>query len=375
MRKICLIIDFLTGGGAQRLVATLAGEMARRGIETHIITLFDVCKYRLDDAIRYHALSGSPESWWTRRGLAAKLGFLMKDLEQDAPFDLVVTNLARSCEIAEMAGLKGVYHCINNSPANHIRQTRHGLLKSIWRRAKLRRLYDRQHLIAVSRGVARDLENDLGIRPASISLIYNGFDFQEIDRLSAEPVQAADAMQPFVLYVGHFKRPKRPDLVLEAFALARLSHNLVFLGKGSSRKLNRLKRRAKKLGLAGSVFFAGWHENPFAWMKRADLLVFCSDSEGFGRVIVEALAVGTPVASTDCPSGPAEILTGNLRRWLVPAGEPAALADAIRLAIESPPQLDRSAVEPFSIERIVDRYLQLTPRHALMSGSDMTGSA
>ncbi len=375
MRKICFIIDFLTGGGAQRLVATLAGEMAGRGIETHIITLFDVCKYRLDDAIQYHALSGSPENRWTRRGLAARLEQLMASLEQDAPFDLVVTNLARSCEISKMAGLKGVYHCINNSPANHIRQTHRGLLKSIWRRAKLRRLYDRQHLIAVSQGVARDLQNDLGIHPASISVIYNGFDFEEIGRLSEAPVQEAGAMHPFVLYVGHFKRPKRPDLVLEAFALARLPHNLVFLGKDSPRKRSRLKRRAKKLGVADRVIFAGWHENAYAWMRRADLLVFCSDSEGFGRVIVEGLAVGTPVVSTDCPSGPAEILTGSLRRWLVPVGDPAALADAIRLAIESPPQLDRSAVEPFSIERIVDRYLQLTPRQVLIPDSGMTGSA
>ncbi|TVP52313.1 MAG: glycosyltransferase, partial [Halomonadaceae bacterium] len=119
---------------------------------------------------------------------------------------------------------------------------------------------------------------------------------------------------------------------------------------------------ARRLGIEQRTVFAGWHENAYAWMALAALLVLSSDFEGFGRVIVEALAVGTPVVSTLCPSGPDEILTGEHSQWLVPRNDPEALAAKITQALRSPPSVDPSMVDSFDIEQVVDRYLTLPPR-------------
>ena len=366
MRKICFIINSLTGGGAERLVVTLAGEMARRGIKVHIITLFDSCNYKLAEGICYHSLAGNSDNWFIKQKLGRKLRWMVDALEEESPFDLIIANLLRSSEVVRKAGLKDVQYCINNPLGEQIRHTRPSLLQAWWY-GRLRRLYNNEHLICVSRGVARNLMETLRMRPASVSVIYNGFEFDEIARLSEAPQPVADTLKPFVLHVGHFKRQKRLDLLLDAWAVIRPVHKLVLLGKGSPRKMYRLKEQAARLGISERIVFAGWHENAYAWMKRADLLVLSSDFEGFGRVIVEAIATGTPVVSTDCPSGPAEILSGDMRQWLVPRGDARALAEKIRLALQSPPAVDSSAVKRFSIECIVDQYLNLPLRRKALA--------
>ena len=366
MRKICFIINSLTGGGAERLVVTLADEMARRGISVHIITLFDNCNYRLAEGICYHTLAGNSDNWFIKQKLGRKLRGMVDALEAESPFDLIIANLLRSSEVVRRAGLKNVHYCINNPLGEQIRHTRPRLLQAWWH-GRLRRLYNNENLICVSRGVARNLTETLRMRPASVSVIYNGFEFDAIARLSKAPQPTADALKPFVLHVGHFKRQKRLDLLLDAWAMIRPVHKLVLLGKGSPRKMQRLKEQAARLGIAENIVFAGWHENAYAWMKRADLLVLSSDFEGFGRVIVEAIATGTPVVSTDCPSGPAEILSGDMRQWLVPRGDVRALAEKIRLALQSPPAVEPSVVERFSIERVVDQYLNLPLRQEALA--------
>jgi glycosyltransferase involved in cell wall biosynthesis len=99
-------------------------------------------------------------------------------------------------------------------------------------------------------------------------------------------------------------------------------------------------RLARKAGVASRVRPVAFRQNPYPWMARAELVVLSSDYEGFPLVLIEALAVGTAVVSTDCPHGPAEILTGPLSRWLVPVGDAAALGKKIdeALAADIEPQ-------------------------------------
>ena len=161
------------------------------------------------------------------------------------------------------------------------------------------------------------------------------------------------------MHVGHFKNQKRIDVLLQAWARVEGNKNLVLVGEGSKKKLARYRRMAEALGIEQRVFFIGWHENSYAWMKQAELLVMSSDFEGFGRVLVEALAVGTPVVSTDCPSGPAEILQGDWRRWLVPTGDPNALAEKINRALKEKQKPESDLIANFHIEAIIERHLRL----------------
>ncbi|TVP93648.1 MAG: glycosyltransferase [Thioalkalivibrio sp.] len=366
MNRIAFIIDSLTGGGAERSVITLATEMVRREFEVCIITLGDECVYTLDPGILRVSLTRDEERLPPNSVLIQRLRETLAQLEQDAPFDLIVANLLHASEVTKQAGTPGVYHCIHNPLGDQIRRTRHALVRPWWRR-HIRKLYDGERLLAVSRGVGDNLEVDVGVRPASIRTIPNGFDLSEIRRAAAEPQSHADTLRPFVLHVGHFKRQKRIDRLLEAWALLDIEHRLVLLGTGSRRKTRQLRQQAELLGIADSVVFPGFHENAYAWMARADLLVLASDFEGFGRVIVEALATGTPVVSTDCPSGPSDILAGRLARYLAPLDDPAALADRIRDALDDPPAIDDSVVRPFAIGTVTDQYLAL-PRRGEATG-------
>jgi glycosyltransferase involved in cell wall biosynthesis len=134
---------------------------------------------------------------------------------------------------------------------------------------------------------------------------------------------------------------------------------LLLLGDGPERAA--LEARAGALGIADAVAFVGFVDNPCAWMARASCVALSSIFEGFGNVLVEAMAVGTPVVSTDCPSGPAEVLEGGRFGRLVPPRDPAALAEAILATIDAPPATAilarRAAV--FSMDSAVDAYQEL----------------
>ena len=133
----------------------------------------------------------------------------------------------------------------------------------------------------------------------------------------------------------------------------------MFVGDGAGRAA--LESLAKDLGVSDRVTFAGFHADPTAFYKTADVFALSSDYEGFGNVIVEALACGTPVVSTDCPSGPAEILDGGRHGTLVPVDDEVALAQALGKSLSDSPDSDalRGRAAEFSPERAARLYLDL----------------
>ena len=114
------------------------------------------------------------------------------------------------------------------------------------------------------------------------------------------------------------------------------------------------------MGIAEDVDFAGFQPNPYAFMQHASLFAFASKWEGLGFVLVEALAVGTPVVSTDCPSGPSEILQNGKYGALVPIGGVERLADAIQETLDAPLSADvlKEAARPYEIEASTDAYIE-----------------
>jgi glycosyltransferase involved in cell wall biosynthesis len=133
----------------------------------------------------------------------------------------------------------------------------------------------------------------------------------------------------------------------------------VILGDGEERA--KLAELALELDVAAEVDLVGFRPNPYAFMARADVFALASRVEGMPNTIIEALACGCPVVSTDCPSGPAEILQNGRYGRLVPVGDDAALAAAISATLQEPPRAQelRSRAADFSLERAVDRYLEM----------------
>jgi glycosyltransferase involved in cell wall biosynthesis len=227
----------------------------------------------------------------------------------------------------------------------------------------MRRFYPWADAIVVpSQGAARDLAEVAGLAPDRVQVIPNPIVTPALLALAAQPVdhpwlQSPDI--PVVLGVGELCARKDFSTLVRAFAQLRQRYTarLVILGKGRQRE--RLEGLARELGIDRDLSLPGFVSNPYAYMRRASLFVLSSRYEGFGNVLVEALAVGTPVVSTDCPSGPREILEGGRHGRLVPVGDVLALAEAMRETLEHPPQpaVLRAAAERFQVENSAAQYL------------------
>jgi len=344
--RLALITTNLSGGGAENVLLRIAGLLGERGHEVHLLLLENRIDHAIDPGIRVHALTASgrrhAKGWLGKRIAAWRLHRRFAQLQADGEFDAVVSTLPFADEVAALARLPRLWHRIANTLSAEIGALELvDPLKAARRRARYRSLYGDANLIAVSEGVARDLREELGLSGSNIVQLANPLDFARLRRLASAPVVGLPTV-PFVVHAGRFAKQKRHDLLLDAWRRAKRQELLVLLCQPDSG----LDALVHRFGLAGRVMIAGFQKNPYPWFKCARLLVLCSDHEGMPNVLVEALACGTPVVSTDCPSGPREILTGSLACCLVPRNDPEQLAKAIAQTIASPPPV-ASAIDRF----------------------------
>jgi glycosyltransferase involved in cell wall biosynthesis len=220
-------------------------------------------------------------------------------------------------------------------------------------------------VVGVSLGVAKDLAHITNLPLEHIQVIYNPAVTPELAEKAKESVAHpwfTSEETPVVLGVGKLELQKDFPTLIHAFAKVRQvrTARLVILGWGPEPDRLKLEALVRELGLEGDVAMPGYVENPYAYMARAAVFVLSSAWEGFGNVLVEALAVATPVVSTNCESGPAEILDHGKYGSLVPVGDSQALAEAILkvLAGKSKP-VDLSWLNQFSLETITQQYLDL----------------
>ncbi|MGC9418252.1 MAG: glycosyltransferase [Rhodovulum sp.] len=217
--------------------------------------------------------------------------------------------------------------------------------------------------VGVSAGVVDDIAALSGLSLQAFSVIHNPVPPRpEPDTATMTGAEHLWAGPPGarIVTVGSMKAQKNHPLLLRAFAqLDRPDARLMFVGDGTGR--DALQRLACELGIADQVIFAGFQPDPTPFYRTADLFVLSSDYEGFGNVIVEALSCGTPVVSTDCPSGPAEILADGEYGRLVPVGDASALAQAMEATLADPPAPDRlkARARDFAPEKAASRYLEL----------------
>ena len=396
-RRVGILLPHLAGGGAERKALTIASGLIRRGYEIDLVLRDLVCDYpgevpsesRLfyltrpdgDDTIpepmpaapeplfrgrhpfrvRYPRLSLAPmlsrsqlpllTSNRSPRWAAATAAYLVRERP-----DALLAMLIPSVAAATMA-VRAACHRVR------IVGTLHNAVRSRRWLARARRSYPRvDAAVGVSRGVASELTETVGVPADRVHTIYN-----PVVSASLAPDPRQPAGHPWldepgpqvVLAAGRLTRQKDFPTLLAAFAkvLAHRPARLIVLGKG--RLQPKLRSEAEELRIAEHVDFPGFVENPYAFMAKAGVFVLSSRHEGLPTVLIEAMACGCPVVSTDCPYGPDEILEGGRWGGLVPVGDPKALSEAMLRALDRPPHPGdalRERASAFGIDRAVSRY-------------------
>lgn len=334
--SVALFLPHAGGGGAERVGVTLAGTMARRGLAVSLVLARAEGEYlpALDPAVELvdlHAprtLAAAPAlTRWLR---AARPDVLLAGLSHAN----VVAVLARA---AARTGTRLVLWEQNTlTPKVHMarrRRTRLFMTPAI--RATYRAA---DGLVAVSAGVAEDLAATLSLPAGRVRVVANPAVTADLAVRAARPLDDpwfAPGAPPVILSVGRLEAHKRLDLLLDAVAplVRERSARVLILGEGVQRSA--LQRRVRELGLSPGVRMPGFVD-PYPCMARAAVYVLASDHEGLPTALIEALALGTPVVATDCPSGPREILAGGRHGRLVPTGDAPGLRAAIRAALADP---------------------------------------
>jgi len=349
MKTILLFNNALTGGGGQHIL-TLADAMSRENIDVRIVIYEDKIDFKRPDNVPVHLLTDHQNR---KKKIAEQLEKLISEV---GTIDLIVSNSSPSNQILSLLKHPRSIHCVHSAET----KSHKGLLAPLrhrWRRWKYCRLYSNKHLITVSEGLKSYILHDLGASPLSIRTIYNPFDFDAIKKAATEKNPQIPS-ESYIVHVGRFDVvSKRHDILFRAYKMADIPHKLVLVGDGRDRLL--IEEWIREFGLEKRVILAGFQSNPYPWIAHAELLVSSSDFEGFGRTLVEALALGIPVVSTDAPYGPSEILTREFKDFLSPTGDCETLAKNIDFALKSYPNISSDILNEFKTENILNEYLKL----------------
>lgn len=221
-------------------------------------------------------------------------------------------------------------------------------------------------ITALSEGVKRDMVEKLGLAPERISVLYNPVVDDDLPVAAAAPLDHpwfVEGAPPVILGVGRLVPQKDFATLIRAFARVRAEREarLLILGEGPLR--SDLEALVEDLGLTGDVLLPGFDKNPFRYMARSALFVLSSIHEGLGNVIIQSMACGLPVISTNCPSGPDEIITHEEDGLLIPMRDPDTLADAILHLLGHPEekaalaQKARRSAQRFRVEAVIGNYV------------------
>lgn len=218
-------------------------------------------------------------------------------------------------------------------------------------------------IVAVSDSVANDLNANVHIERDSITTIYNPVVDNRLSELAARPLNHPwfeSGQPPVILGVGRLIPQKDFQTLLQAFALLREKKDIRLVILGEGRQRTELTALARKLGIANDVDMLGFVDNPYQYMSRASVFALTSQYEGLPGALIQALACGCPVVSTDCPGGSAEILEHGEFGRLVPIKDPGALAAALYAALESVNDEARlkQRAAAFSVRNASRRYLE-----------------
>lgn len=363
---VALYIPTLDAGGAQRVTINVANGLAMQGHRVDLVLSYGQGEFRdqVSDDVTVVDLGISP---LPVIGIGAGVTQLRTYLEEADP-DVLISAMTHSNVVALVATrLSKARPTTVITEHERFDLNRGGKDALVSFLAKF--VYgEADCTVAVSEGVARSVVEGTVVDESNVSVLYNPVDLAEVRRLSSADLEDPwlDSEDRNVVFTAVRLDPAK-DLptLLEAFALVhekRPGTRLIVAGEGKERAS--LLALSEQLGIEDVVSFPGYQDNPYAYMRRADVFALSSKHEGLPTVLIEALACGCPVVSTDCPSGPREILADGAYGSLVPVGDTEAFAEAVLATLDAPPDPDhlRERAEAFSMNVVIERYVDLVRR-------------
>jgi glycosyltransferase involved in cell wall biosynthesis len=366
MIDLAIFLMDVSGGGAERVMLNLARGFSEKGLTVDLILVKAEGEYMTQLPSNVHLIK------LQRSRLIASLPDLIEYLRRSRP-KVLMSALEDTNFVALWAKkLSGVSTQVIVTVHNHL--SREAKLSPKFKRRLTPRLVRwfypwADHVVAVSDGVADDLVN-IGLTAHQISVIYNPIVTAELYEKAKEPIAHPwfdRGQPPVILGIGRLTRQKNFELLIRAIAQVRQSCpvRLMILGEGEDHA--ELEALVQDLNLTESVEFVGFVNNPYAYLAQASMLVLSSLWEGFGNVLVEAIALGTQVVSTDCESGPSEILNDGEYGRLVTSGTVEEMANSILATLQTKTDTSilKQRAKDFTVEKAVNLYAPLLPIHQL----------
>lgn len=370
---LSFFIPDLTFGGAEQVTVNIVNGLSTRGYNIELLLS------RRDGDLQAHLNSNVqvkqlPPARTSPLGVVADLPALMRYLRRQEPAALFphLSHVSVACLTAKRL----------RSLDTKIIPTEHKTFRRQGDMTRKDRIVDKltplvypaaDRIIAVSEGVADSIATQTRVSREQISVLYNPVDLESVRSQALAPVShkwLEDDTIELLVYVGRLEPEKDLETWLRAFNRVH-EHNpktrAILIGEGSCR--TELEANLDTLGLSDVVSLPGYAENPYPFMKQADVFVLSSRFEGLPTVLIEALACECPIVSTDCPGGTAEILDGGRIGQLVAVGDSQALAAAIEDTLAEPTDVERlrERAESFAPEAVFDEYEQFLDEHVLSS--------
>jgi glycosyltransferase involved in cell wall biosynthesis len=361
-RRLAFLMATLGTGGIGKMRVHLTRELARRGEDVDLVLGKADGPYvgRIDPGVQVYPIDST--HW------LYSLGRIARYLRRRRPAAVVAEKLRVNVALHRARRLSGtaprVVASIHGVLSHKLDQEGLPARKRAAKYAAIRRWYPlNDAFVTVSQGIKDDLVANFGIPADKVHVVRNPVVTPELLQRAAEPAEhpwLTRKEHPVILGVGRLAPQKDFPTLLRAFARVRAGRpaRLVILGEGSERP--HLEALARELGIADNVSLPGYVDNPYAALAAADLFVLSSQWEGSPNVLTEALAVGVPAVSTDCPGRPRETLQDGRFGPLVPLADPEAMAAAIARTLDEPLPRDtlRDAVAAYTPAACAEGYLR-----------------